>query len=643
MSYIGSGRNLAALVGSLTPEALPRLVRDILASLGHKGISITDGPGDGCRDIHSTTADNERMLSQCKCHRDIEQTVTSKEVAELAMGLVKFGYKRGLFVTTSRISPQAKRELLDSYPGLRLEFLDGEELLAKVLDDVALAGLWFDGERLVLVNSAVSIPVIVRRHKGDLPIPLPHSIRPAEGLLCIAGVNGSIDVKFDAREPVTRFESYRAPTYVSMVEGMLVELVCAELVVRGSQSLNEISSAMRSIGQWLAVCVARDEQQFSVRLGRPALTPLGGATAGARINLEIEPVTFVGAAGVVTDEMTWLMPSGSSEWTEKSRARVSQMNAVRLYNAHLDACLAFELTTPADYRNRGMLLNKSKLKKRGWERSLFVMHDAKLDISQIGTDPPDEKLDWSPELRMYAWFHRSLQGGWRIEPMRHQQLAAVAEQMREEDVTEAERLAAIQLAQLNAGGKKVHPRIARHMVGLLKWDPLHSSDRMTVTIADLISGAGVPSPVDPESREFRATMCWKVDRVLDDESLVRIAQVNAQCHVLEVWSEQLRNGDCYAILHFDDFGALSPSASTDAHLCHISGALSSTAINVDEYLAQYGGRRATADYWMAKFCIDCRGLLPEPSLDNLKDLAGPPEINTYQYLALMQKLPGTNF
>jgi hypothetical protein len=192
VSYIGPGRDLATLVGTLTPETLPRLVRDLLASGGHTEIRITDGPGDGCRDIHSLDDDEERSLTQCKCHRDVEQTVSSKEVGELALGLVKLGYKRGLFVTTSQISPQAKRELLDNFPGLELSFLDGDELLSAVLDDVALAALWFDGEKLALVNNAVSIPVIVRRHDDDLANGLPRAIAPEGGLLRIQDLDAKM-------------------------------------------------------------------------------------------------------------------------------------------------------------------------------------------------------------------------------------------------------------------------------------------------------------------------------------------------------------------------------------------------------------------------------------------------------------------
>src|SRR5690606_35901602 len=99
---------------------------------------------------------------QCKFHQSTSQSVSSREIAELVIGLTKFGHKHGLFVTTARITPQAKREFLTDYPGFTLEFLDGADLLGAVLDSVALTALWFDGERLAPVNAALTVPVILR-------------------------------------------------------------------------------------------------------------------------------------------------------------------------------------------------------------------------------------------------------------------------------------------------------------------------------------------------------------------------------------------------------------------------------------------------------------------------------------------------
>jgi hypothetical protein len=427
-----------------------------------------------------------------------------------------------------------------------------------------------------------------------------------------------------------------------MVEGLLEDVVCTELILRGPLALDEIAVAQRTVGDWLAKQVSKETARFSLRLGRPALTPLAGTSAGVRTNLEIDPLTFVSVDGVVTDEATWLMPSASGEWQDKSMARVSQMDAVRLYNSRIDACVAFELTTPPDFRNRGQFRKQAARRKKGWKRSVFVMHSASLDLETVGTEPPDQTLEWSDQLRMQAWFHSSIQGGWSLEPMRHEQLADWDKKTKAEDGREEVRLAAIQEAHVKAGGKKVDPRIARHMVGLLKSDPLVEPELTTLTIADFISGTGIPSPVDPTKREFRATMCWRVREAVDGATLDELMRIAGLGRVLEAWSEAIGD-DAFVIVHFGEFPELMPSRPTEELLNAIASALASYGATIDTLLESHSGRRATADYWMAKFFIDCRGQLPVPQFENPDDRAGRPEINTSGYFALMASISGTNF
>jgi len=59
------------------------------------------------------------------------------------MAMTKLGYRTGLFVTNSRISPQAKREYLNDYPNFRLDFLEGETLAKEVLSNGMLTALWY--------------------------------------------------------------------------------------------------------------------------------------------------------------------------------------------------------------------------------------------------------------------------------------------------------------------------------------------------------------------------------------------------------------------------------------------------------------------------------------------------------------------
>jgi hypothetical protein len=66
MTVIGPDDLVAALSRNLNPQLLVELTHDLLAVEGHTNIKILDGPGDGCRDIHSIDHDGNTVLSQCK-------------------------------------------------------------------------------------------------------------------------------------------------------------------------------------------------------------------------------------------------------------------------------------------------------------------------------------------------------------------------------------------------------------------------------------------------------------------------------------------------------------------------------------------------------------------------------------------------
>lgn len=155
----------------LNSKNFPELVSDILVSKGHWNVKITDGPGDGCRDVHSIIQ-GAKHLTQCKFHSNPQKLCSSRETGDLAVGLLKLGYTNGLFATSGRISPQAKRELLDSYPGFELEFWEGTDLIGFILSDPILKALWFDRERIARVSNRLRIPLIYRNLADDQPVNL---------------------------------------------------------------------------------------------------------------------------------------------------------------------------------------------------------------------------------------------------------------------------------------------------------------------------------------------------------------------------------------------------------------------------------------------------------------------------------------
>src|SRR2546425_851294 len=132
-----------SLTRALSASALVQLTADLLQAKHHSNIRVMEGPGDGGRDIHSIDAESRPHLTQCKYHLDSSHTCSSRELSELPMAMTKLGYNRGLFVTSAKISPQAKREYLNDYPDIILDFLDGGELAKEVLANGMLTALWW--------------------------------------------------------------------------------------------------------------------------------------------------------------------------------------------------------------------------------------------------------------------------------------------------------------------------------------------------------------------------------------------------------------------------------------------------------------------------------------------------------------------
>lgn len=643
MSYIGPVRDLASLVGGLNAETLPRLVRDLLASQGHDQIRITDGPGDGCRDLHSLGPGKVPWLTQCKYHQSVSTAVTSRELAELAIGLVKFGAKDGLFVTTAKISPQAKREFLGDYPGLSLDFLDGGDLLAAVLDNVALTALWFDGERLAPVNTAITVPVILRDLVDDVPLALVPVWDSTSIVSLSLGIeNVDIDLRFPVFESASRFEPYRAPRRRTLTEGMSADLACAELIVTGVDGLSSVSKVLRAVAERMISDSASQHSTLplvALRLGRPALTPLRGTSAGSRTMIaNIRPLTLVRRSEHVFEEHASLVPTSTSEWVEKSMARTSQINAVRLYNERLDACAALEILTPPGEYFRWMQWAREERLRHAWGMSVFVLHAADTDPEVIHSAAPDDKIQWADGRVLYGWFQEYLLSNMDAMPIRHSDLAAYVKSEDERDARELARLSVIRDAHARTG-EIVSPAKARHMVAVVGSDPTPETKRLHLRTADVLTpdDSEIPSPVDPRSVSMRATMCWTLTGhcpTVDASSLPKSAVV-----LREIWEDEV-DGSRFLIAHFDESEDLGLHSVED-RMARLSSGLAVAAEYLERTVGTCIDSRATADYWMKRFIIDCRGTLPVPDPDNKNDWPGPPAASTREYLDLMDEILGT--
>ena len=156
----------------LNEASLLDLCADILAIEGHTNIRITDGPGDGQRDIHSINSDGKKCLTQSKYHRDLNQSVSAKELGEVVLGMVRLGYDKGLFITSAKISPQAKRDCLNDYPNYSVDYIEGWEIVRKVFENLVLKAIWYDGQSLDKISYTIVVPLLARDLETDKPLSL---------------------------------------------------------------------------------------------------------------------------------------------------------------------------------------------------------------------------------------------------------------------------------------------------------------------------------------------------------------------------------------------------------------------------------------------------------------------------------------
>jgi hypothetical protein len=171
MSVLGT-YNPEQFLRNLDERRLVDLCADLLTIEGHSEIKITDGPGDGQRDVHSKDMEGEGYLTQVKFHAEISRSVSAKELGEVVLGMARYGYRRGLFITNARISPPAKRDCLNSYPTYSIDFIDGWELVKRVFANLVLKAIWYDGVSLDRVSYALVVPTVARDLNNDKPLPL---------------------------------------------------------------------------------------------------------------------------------------------------------------------------------------------------------------------------------------------------------------------------------------------------------------------------------------------------------------------------------------------------------------------------------------------------------------------------------------
>lgn len=404
----GSPEEKLTLLSGINQNSLPHLVGDILYFIfEHTEIRVVDGPGDGKRDVHSRMPNGVGHISQCKYHTDPKLSVGTDETDELVLALLKFGCKSGLFVTTGRISPQAKREYLDNYPDLELNFLDGVNLVDQVLSSPLLSAVWFDGRSIIQSRQSLQIPFIMRRVKDDQPI----KIEPFPDYKNY-GVDFTIRNSYIDK---ARLEPYRLPLKIQDNE------YCSKLVdgqniyCIGSTCLYDIPAYRIYLITKISETLAKEFLPITIRFGlasfvmnKEALKEHSNNEEDYVVIPKVKPTSYIiGLDGEITEERSWVLLSNSESWVFPENLSVAEASWAGWLNKKSNTICMQQIENPINEPDFIEALFKRLTK--GWlNQSLFYFLKQNeynnLLVSLPNDEQPNHTIDCGFGL-LVCWLH----------------------------------------------------------------------------------------------------------------------------------------------------------------------------------------------------------------------------------------------
>lgn len=599
----------------LDEASLLDLCADILAIEGHTNIRITDGPGDGQRDIHSIDSDGKKCLTQSKYHRDLNQSVSAKELGEVVLGMVRLGYDKGLFITSAKISPQAKRDCLNDYPNYSVDYLEGWEIVRKVFENLTLKAIWYDGQSLEKISYTIIVPLLARDLETDKPLPLlPRHEDMLDGSKFTAG-RSEIQIRLQRSKTSTQvFGEYRSPKVKTFSELGSSQVSVTEAILSGVLYLEDINDILSILGKEIVDHVKilnPDKMHFAVLLGKPSLTPLGGESSGARIELQdIEPKTLVCHQGSTSSEIDWILPSKDLGWVLPQRPSVSQAEWIRWYNSANDICLDILIHCPPSDQIKWQFVEQRNFVMKWWKESLFIVVPSNLvnNWKEKNIAEPTKSYTWDKDTSLCIWLHPTLNSPIVEFPIESEH-EPWKPSFSEDNLNEVRHdLQEIRSSVERVGGTLVDPEKARHMVAIRDHDPYPDVEIAEFQARHLAYDVyTVPTPIDPASRRFQFSVCWVVKTKTEskaltnfelDELISKLKEKSYPSFEVEFFSDsQTQSKESFVIAEIEVFSENSQD-STAQVLAKIENLVLGVVIEIEEISRQYAEViRATRIYW----------------------------------------------
>jgi Restriction endonuclease len=511
---LGPNFDTSSFFNRLNPRSLVDFASDFLWFSKHEEIRITDGPGDGERDIHSLILGKTPHITQSKFHFDSKKTVSSKELGELVLAMVKAGCRNGLFITNSKISPQAKRECLNSYPGYEIKFLDGRDLANVILGNTVLKAIWCDGQSFDSVSYKIMIPLAARDLANDRPIMLLGKFESSKdlGQQKVGQSNFNLLLQEGYFE-TSRFGAYRVPTIKTTRENGGEEIGCYQFIITGLilfKDLEEILiESLKLASSEILVKTKEKALSAAILLGKPLISPLTGKFEGTGIDINtFAPKTYILRNGNLIEEEDWWEPK---TWFLPRRPGSSQASWIAWYSPRTDVCLNLKFSSPPTLDARSVLEDQIDSRREQWKSSIFALVPSSLvrNLSVEGIPEPDSVLEWIGQTTFLIWFHPQWHSNWLGRSVDSDDGASKID-LSFPGWLEANDRSKIQTWVDFSKGEFVTPHRARYMYAAIQGDDVLSAvEAVEYDLHELHYGNWtIPTPILPDRITMNFKVCW---------------------------------------------------------------------------------------------------------------------------------------
>jgi len=487
----GRPKDKLKYLNGLNEKDFPFLIADILnLHYNHSNIKIMDGTGDGKRDIFSIDQKGNRVITQCKFHYDFSKTSGSSETDEIVIALNKFGYNHGFFCTSGKLSPQSKREYSDNYINFSLNWIEGHEMVDIVLENPTLRRIWFENEKIHLIDNRISIPFILRK--------LPEGILFEYNFPDSLALQNEIHLKIKQREfinprqlhPLNHLDIRKSKNAFGREIGY-----CA--TIEKNVNFNSINDAKEEI---LNILLNDTNFQFedsyvSIRFGIPYFPEQEESYRNfkaEKFNLPINSETYVVYKDAFIDEYDFLIDV-TDDWKLPDRIHMSQLDNFCYYNQEQDFVFYLEYTCEVSKDLHPHIVRQIEIEKVIWSKSLFIIVDNNSD--ELFADyPPDELYIYTNIHKLFCWIHPT--------PMIHPADVIEFENSLKNDEFELLKTTIINVAHQN-NLEIIDWQKASKIIAINNDDPFPSNPKTTYRLVDIFEEFDtIPSPINPESRLF---------------------------------------------------------------------------------------------------------------------------------------------